>query len=82
MHSVQEHGFLKPLQPRNHGRRNNQVCNEFNNIPACEYSETTLKADVVDVTALKQIEEMGGINSLLCQAQILAGGLSEPRTVC
>jgi len=41
-------------------------------------TNTTFEADIVDVTTLTQINEMGGIDSLLCQATILGGALSEP----
>jgi len=50
----------------------------FDNIPAYKYGDHTIEADIVDVTTLTQINEMSGIHSLLCQAKILGGALSEP----
>ena len=50
----------------------------FDNIAAYKYGDYTIKADIVDITTLTQINEMDGIDSLLCQAKILGGALSEP----
>ena len=52
--------------------------NGFDNITAYKYDGYTIEADIVDVTTLTQISEMGGIDSLLCRAKILGGALSEP----
>jgi len=46
--------------------------NSFDNIPAYEYSEYTIEADIVDDNTLTQVNEMGG------QDKPLGGALTEP----
>ncbi|KAI8272750.1 hypothetical protein K4K59_011164 [Colletotrichum sp. SAR11_240] len=42
------------------------------------HNGTSLEVDVISVTTVQQIEDMGGIGTEMCQARILAGGLSAP----
>ncbi|KAH0425461.1 hypothetical protein CcaCcLH18_10920 [Colletotrichum camelliae] len=51
---------------------------DFDNIGTYKHNGTSLEVDVVSVTTVQQIEDMGGIGTEMCQARILAGGLSAP----
>ncbi|KAK1754182.1 hypothetical protein QBC47DRAFT_403572 [Echria macrotheca] len=50
----------------------------FDNITAHKYGEHIIEAGIINVTTITQINDMGGIDSLLCKAKILGGTLIKP----